>query len=84
VPVLHRLVDSFDAELQQNAIEEETRLQTQGFPIFDEARGAWLLHSLPIVTAIQARRECCRVSRVILLGTSTAYRRSAKSVQRAL
>jgi len=57
---LRRLVASFDAELQQNAIEEEARLQAQGFPILDEHRGAWVLHGFPIVTALHARRESCR------------------------
>lgn len=58
VTILHRLVASFDAELQQNALEEETRLQSQGFPI--EHMGAWMLHGFPIINALHARRESCR------------------------
>jgi hypothetical protein len=60
VPILKRLIGSFDSELQQNALEEETRLQNQGFPILDEHRGTWMLHSFPIINALHARRESCR------------------------
>ena len=60
VIILRRLIASFDAELQENAIEEETRLQSQGFPILDEHNGTWMLHSFPIISCLHARRESCR------------------------
>ena len=60
VSILRRLVDSFDAELKENALLEEARLQVQGFPILDDHRGAWMLHGFPIINALHARRESCR------------------------
>jgi plasmid stabilization system protein ParE len=60
IAILHRLVASFDVELQENALQEEARLQAQGFPILDEHRGAWVLHGFPIINALHARRESCR------------------------
>ena len=66
VQILERLIDSFDSELNTEAIAAEERLRKMGVPLFHEEMvngyqvRKFELHGDSILTALQVRRELSR------------------------
>jgi hypothetical protein len=55
VPVFRRLIDSLDAELNENAIASEQRLDRAGIPVKDGAE--WALHGDMLCCALWSQRR---------------------------
>ena len=73
VPILERLLDVFDEELNETAIAREEQLISMGVSLFSdhlndkgERVRKWELHSDSICTALQCRREVIRHSLINL------------------
>jgi hypothetical protein len=68
-PIFERLVDEFDKELNAIALRREEELTQMGIPLYSDGLNSagyqhreFAIHSDPLVTAWQCRRECVRHS----------------------